>query len=208
MDLGPAIGRFADWAFGLRQEYAAQIANADQMLSVFAEFVPAEEGRHCHGGEVSNDEDPEVLVPEGTVEMWELLLKDEKGCADVKLEVSTADDGSQEGSSTLRAHSAVLRSASPVLNALLTAPMKEGATRVGVLDVWVLWWVVVGRSGHIRVDGVSLEAARLYTGCTGEVAPSMAELLGALDLAHRWQVPQIVSRAENELVQMVPWTQR
>ena len=28
-----------------------------------------------------------VLVPEGTVEMWEQLLADEKGCADVELEV-------------------------------------------------------------------------------------------------------------------------
>ena len=28
-----------------------------------------------------------VLVPEGTVEMWEQLLADEKACADVELEV-------------------------------------------------------------------------------------------------------------------------
>ena len=32
-------------------------------------------------------QDPVVLVPEGTVEMWEQLLADEKGCADVELEV-------------------------------------------------------------------------------------------------------------------------
>ncbi len=34
----------------------------------------------------------------------------------------------------------------------------------------------------------------------------MAVLLGALDLAHRWQVPYIVAMAENELVGMAPWT--
>jgi len=143
------------------------------MLSVFAEFVP--------------EEDPVVLVPEGTVEMWEQLLADEKGCADVELEVLAAC--AQESSGTLRAHGAVLRSASPVLNALLSAPMKEGST------------------GHIRVEGVGLEAAKLflrlmYTGSTSDT-PSMAVLLGALDLAHRWQVPYIVAMAENELVGMV-----
>ncbi|CAL1165692.1 unnamed protein product [Cladocopium goreaui] len=160
------------------KEYAAQIANADQMLSVFAEFVP--------------EEDPVVLVPEGTVEMWEQLLADES-CADVELEVSGVCADSTSGTSgtsgTLRAHGAVLRSASPVLNALLSAPMKEG------------------RSGHIRVEGVTLEAARLflrlmYTGNSPDT-PSMVVLLGALDLAHRWQVPHIVAMAENELVAMV-----
>lgn len=30
--------------YTILEEYAAQIANADQMLSVFAEFVPEEEG--------------------------------------------------------------------------------------------------------------------------------------------------------------------
>ena len=34
-----------------------------------------------------NHQDPVVLVPEGTVEMWEQLLADEKSCADVELEV-------------------------------------------------------------------------------------------------------------------------
>lgn len=35
----------------------------------------------------SFSQDPVVLVPEGTVEMWEQLLADEKSCADVELEV-------------------------------------------------------------------------------------------------------------------------
>ncbi|CAK8989706.1 unnamed protein product [Durusdinium trenchii] len=147
------------------KEYAAQIANADQMLSVFAEFVP--------------EEDPMVLVPEGTVEMWEQLLQDEKG--DVELEVM--DWG------TLKAHSSVLRTASPVLRALLSTPMKEGLC------------------GHIHVEGVSLDSAQLflrlmYTG-SPSMRPSMGVLLGALDLAHRWQVPHIVVMAENLLVEMV-----
>ena len=34
----------------------------------------------------NSEEDPVVLVPEGTVEMWEQLLADES-CADVELEV-------------------------------------------------------------------------------------------------------------------------
>ena len=44
-----------------------------------------------------------------------------------------------------------------------------------------------------------------YTGNSPDT-PSMVVLLGALDLAHRWQVPHIVAMAENELVGMATWT--
>jgi hypothetical protein len=50
--------------------------------------------------------------------------------------------GTSGTSGTLRAHGAVLRSASPVLNALLSAPMKEGSAR---------WHgrMCVGHVGHV-----------------------------------------------------------
>lgn len=89
------------------------------MLSVFAEFVPCEE--------------PTVLVPEATLELWEQLLHTAQG-ADLELLV--------EGEA-LRAHQAVLRSASPVVHALLSAPMKEQLSK------------------SIEVDG-TLEGTKLF----------------------------------------------
>lgn len=49
----------------------------------------------------------------------------------------------------------------------------------------------------------AIRAASRYTG-SPSMRPSMGVLLGALDLAHRWQVPHIVVMAENLLVEMVP----
>ncbi|CAJ1435220.1 unnamed protein product [Effrenium voratum] len=152
------------------KEYASQISNADQMLSVFAEFVPHEE--------------PVVNVPEAVVEMWERLCADEDS-ADVQLEVVEKETEPQ----TLRAHGSVLLTASPVLKALLLAPMKEGRTR------------------NIRVEGVTVESTKLflqlmYTGVT-ELEVRASVLLGVLDLAHRWQVPHLVHMAERSLVEMV-----
>ena len=60
----------------------------------------------------------------------------------VNSQVSAACADSGSGSGTLRAHGAVLRSASPVLNALLSAPMKEGTVGCGGM-----WWDVVGCGG-------------------------------------------------------------
>lgn len=146
----------------------------------------------------------------------------------IPCEVSAAC--AQESSGTLRAHGAVLRSASPVLNALLSAPMKEGAgqkcdsnwtiamkarglklkcwenrshlghlgsflcfcsfpgfvssdfvrfcpwswkqsfgifssRKIPFLNVFLPWfsaWNLAGSTGHIRVEGVGLEAAKLF----------------------------------------------
>jgi len=121
-----------------------------------------------------------VSVPEAVVEIWESALRDERR-TDVELHVS--------GAESLRAHSLVLASASVVLEASLASPMREGQT------------------GVIQVDGVSLDSLRLvlqliYSGTICD-EPGVATLLGALDLAHRWQVGHVVLMAERALANSV-----
>jgi len=157
--------------------YAAQIANVDKVLKIYAEYSAPES---------------QLVVPQATVGFWEEVLRD-KASADVDLEVPSSSSASREptpdSGGVVKAHSLILKAASPVLKALLASPMKEGAT------------------GHIRVEGVGLPSVRtllqlLYTGVL-EDEEDVNILLGVLDLAHRWQIPHVVRLAEGALVPLV-----
>lgn len=154
------------------KEYDAQIKNARKMLQVLAEFVPRWEGSH-------------VPIPEAVVDIWEAALHDESR-ADVELRVTGAC-GRHAG--TVRAHALVLTRASPVLEAALCSPMREGQT------------------GLVQVESTSVEAVRLllqlmYSGTIWE-DPEVSVLLGTLDCAHRWQVGHVVAMAERALATKV-----
>lgn len=166
-----------------QKQYTAQIANCEKMLKMFAGFVPKTEGN-------------KVSVPEAVVDMWEAILEDEAS-TDVRLiikgeggrEVATKGCEPHNGAGVLKAHRAVLRRASCVLDALLGSSMQEG------------------KSGVIHVDGVSFEAARqvlqlIYTGTICD-EPKAAVMLGVIDLAHRWQVAHVVDMAERALINLV-----
>lgn len=187
-------------------KYDAQIRNAQKMFLLMAEFVPQRRTGI-------------VPVPEAVVDTWEAVMND-GSCADVELHLPAADEQvalgasgsrlhasapcqvaqgaavgtgggcesvggscSSSGPCVVRAHSVVLRRASPVLEALLASPMREGQT------------------GVLRVEGASEQAVRLllqlvYTGTTTGEDPEVPELLGAMDLAHRWQITHIVDMLE------------
>lgn len=120
----------------------------------------------------------QVPVPEAVVDVWEAVLLDSRS-SDVELRTCGAG---AEGAA-VRAHSVVLRRSSAVLDALLASPMREG------------------QSGVLRVEGASEEAVRLllqliYTGTTTCEEIDTAELLGAMDLAHRWQIGHVVEMLE------------
>lgn len=148
------------------KEYKVQIATANKMLNVFTEFVPQHDA-------------PRVSLLEAVVETWETMLADER-TTDVELKVAGG---------TVRAHGAVLRAASRVLDAALSSPMCEGAT------------------GSIKVEGASMDSVKLllqliYTGSTS-IELSTPVLLGTLDLSHRWQIHHVVSMVERTLIGMI-----
>jgi len=147
-------------------KYDAQIRNAQKMFQLMAEFVPARRGSV-------------VAVPEAVADIWEGVLLDSR-CSDAELRISLPD-GKLGGA--IRAHSAVLRRASPVLDALFASPMREGQT------------------GVVRVEGATDEGVRLllqliYTGTITGEDPEVPELLIAMDLAHRWQIGHVVEMLE------------
>ena len=78
----------------------------------------------------------------------------------------------------ITAHDHILMAASPVLQAMLQSTMKEGQQKqISVAD----------SSG----TGVSLLLDMLYTSST-RTDPDFKTMLVALDLAHRWQVQDVV----------------
>ncbi|CAE7906910.1 bath-42 [Symbiodinium microadriaticum] len=88
------------------------------------------------------------------------------------------------------AHSLVLKAVSPVLKALLSSPMLEGAT--GVIQV-----------EGVGVASVHLLLQLLYTGTTPDADHDPSVLLGTLDLAHRWQAAHVVDIVEGALVKKI-----
>lgn len=160
------------------KQYSMQIKNCEKMLQVFSTFEP-----EAHAGK--------LWIAEEVVDLWEQvrgnLQEDGENFGDVKLEIVQPTGATV----MLRAHSVVLRAASRVLKGMLAAPMREGAT------------------GIIRVEGASAEAATLclhliYTGLiSGVDVPLPQTLLGAIDLAHRWQVDHVVAMLERGLAKTV-----
>jgi len=128
-----------------------------------------------------------VAVSEGVIETWENVMSDSES-ADVVIKVEATDDAD---SVDVRAHGPVLRGASPVRRAMLSATgMREGAHK------------------QIQVKDCSIQALRLllslvYTGmapsCMGDDPISASALLAALDLAHRWQVLHVVQMLASAL---------
>lgn len=124
-----------------------------------------------------------VPVHEGVVAMWEKFRSDESS-HDVRLVC--------EGQQELTAHAHVLSLSSPVLAAMLSAPLLEGTTRC------------------ITIDDSAPAAAQLfldllYTGSTlmDDKATMRAALLGALALAHRWNVQPVVDMTERALTREI-----
>jgi len=164
------------------KKYEAQIKNANHVLKLIAAHaVPSESSK--------------ISIHEAVVDTWESILVNQR-CCDVELQVaggsraSKAPGGAGDGG-TLKAHAAVLRAASRVLDATLASPMQEG------------------RTGVVRVEGASIDSVRLclhliYTGTTASAElPEPTVLLEALDIAHRWQIGHVVSMLEKQLVRLV-----
>lgn len=125
-----------------------------------------------------------VLVSERLLEMWEQVLADAE-TADVLIKVASkaevvAPAGGCAAVSEVRAHSAVLRAASPMLRAMLSTDMREGARSEIELDC--------------SSSTVQMFLALCYTGSLPEAeeVPSVATMLDALALGHRWQTQHVV----------------
>mmetsp|Transcript_51691 Transcript_51691/g.85738 ORF Transcript_51691/g.85738 Transcript_51691/m.85738 type:complete len:398 (-) Transcript_51691:124-1317(-) len=118
----------------------------------------------------------QLLVHESVVFLWEKFLLSSP-THDVVLQ---CEDGIQ-----VTAHAQLLSCASPVLSAMLSSNMLEGSQqRVQLPDC--------------PRAAASLFLELLYTGTTNaEVDSSVA--LSVLTLAHRWQIPSVVSMMERAL---------
>jgi len=122
-----------------------------------------------------------VLIHEPILDMWARVLAN-SGTSDVVISVQRNGDGVGRPSETgeVHAHRAVLCEASPVLGAMLAGSMREGAQQ------------------RITLDDCSLAATKmllslLYTGSIpGEDEPTVATMLDALMLGHRWQIQHVI----------------
>eukprot|EP00438_Fugacium_kawagutii_P029304 Skav208003 [mRNA] locus=scaffold1203:229453:230319:+ [translate_table: standard] len=122
---------------------------------------------------------PRPSVDDGIVEIWEKYLHD-TGSHDLTIE--TADG-------QVTAHSGMLQAASPVVQAMLASPMREGKSqRIQLKDT--------SRSA------VTLFLEALYT-CSSQGDPDYQTALSALDLAHRWQVEVVVAILADLLQSMI-----
>lgn len=141
---------------------------------------------------------PRVLVAEGVVEAWDNLLNSGEG-ADVTIacrgsggSAESAGGGESPGAAAARlsAHRFVLRSASHVLSAMLSPAFREGST------------------ARIEVDfepaAVRLLLSLIYTGEELHDADAPVDvMLGALELAHRWDVGHAVAALECALARAI-----
>eukprot|EP00438_Fugacium_kawagutii_P028080 Skav223929 [mRNA] locus=scaffold2593:425766:431664:+ [translate_table: standard] len=108
-------------------------------------------------------------VDEGIVEIWEKCLHD---AASHDLTIETADG-------QVTAHSCMLQAASPVVQAMLAAPMREGKSQQIQLK-------------DTSRSAVTLFLEALYT-CSLAGDLDYQTVLSGLDLAHRWQVEVVVA---------------
>eukprot|EP00931_Biecheleriopsis_adriatica_P073529 TRINITY_DN47791_c0_g1_i1.p1 TRINITY_DN47791_c0_g1~~TRINITY_DN47791_c0_g1_i1.p1 ORF type:complete len:357 (+),score=70.07 TRINITY_DN47791_c0_g1_i1:74-1144(+) len=116
-----------------------------------------------------------TTVNTSVVERWAAMLQDTKaGCVDIK-----AADG------TCTVHASMLMCASPVLKALLHTPMQEGLEKsIAVTDC--------------PLAAVNFLMELMYTGGSSEDVTAETALQ-TLELAHRWQVDDVVRMVENFL---------
>jgi len=132
-----------------------------------------------------------VLVPEPMLDTWAAVLAD-TSTADVVIRTCAPHgQGSvaHAGDRQVRAHSSVLRAASPVLNAMLSqSAMCEGTRKEIALE-------------DCSPDGVKVILALIYTSSLpgDDEEPSVETLMEALSLAHRWHVRHVVEMLEGML---------
>lgn len=118
-------------------------------------------------------------VDEGIIEIWEKFLH---ATASHDLTIETADG-------CVTAHAQMLQEASPVVQAMLGAPMREQKTQ------------------HIQLpdtnsSAVTLFLETLYT-CSAQGDPHYKTALAALDLAHRWQVEAVVAILADLMIEQI-----
>eukprot|EP00438_Fugacium_kawagutii_P018415 Skav227172 [mRNA] locus=scaffold1396:33604:34611:+ [translate_table: standard] len=122
---------------------------------------------------------PRASVDEGIVEIWEKFLLD---TVSHNLTIEAADG-------QVTAHSGMLQAASPVVQAMLASPMKEGQKQQIQLK-------------DTGCSAVTLFLEALYT-CSSHRDPDYQTALSALDLAHRWQVEAVVAILADLLQKMI-----
>ncbi|CAE8738238.1 unnamed protein product [Polarella glacialis] len=120
-----------------------------------------------------------VSMDSSVMHVWELMCND-KATHDVSFHTA---DGS------VSAHASILSKCSPVLAAMLSSDMTEGRKRlIEVKDA--------------PGAGVQLFLELMYTGSTGSEL-GLEAALSALDLAHMWQVHNVVRMLEQILHEML-----
>eukprot|EP00811_Abedinium_folium_P036207 NODE_8938_length_1458_cov_6.129226.p1 GENE.NODE_8938_length_1458_cov_6.129226~~NODE_8938_length_1458_cov_6.129226.p1 ORF type:complete len:379 (-),score=107.47 NODE_8938_length_1458_cov_6.129226:184-1320(-) len=144
------------------------VADWKEDLEAIDEAIEILSNASCQRSQRSN-----IPVAEGVIETWENVFADTES-ADIVIHVEV--DNQQ-----VRVHSAVLRCASPVLKAMFSAGMREGARKAFEVK-------------DCSTKALKLLLSLIYTGTTGagDEEPSVALMLTALDLAHRWQVLHVV----------------
>lgn len=158
-----AIKRKLDLWNPMYKKYSERI---DKLASVFA----------CGSVHLA---DNLMLVNKSIVQTWANALANDQ-FADVELQ---AQDGT-----SVWAHGVVLCSASEVLKATLSSPMREGQTQKV--------------PSNISQAALRHLVALIYTGCPDKEY-SISVHLEALDLAHRWQLDHVVEALETKLVKEV-----
>eukprot|EP00927_Polykrikos_kofoidii_P053985 TRINITY_DN48491_c0_g1_i1.p1 TRINITY_DN48491_c0_g1~~TRINITY_DN48491_c0_g1_i1.p1 ORF type:complete len:386 (-),score=41.42 TRINITY_DN48491_c0_g1_i1:207-1364(-) len=120
-----------------------------------------------------------VSVAESMLDIWASVMADTSE-SDVSIRVKSA--------ATLRAHSVVLRAASPVLSAMLSGTMREGSSRQITIEEY-------------SIEVVELLLSLIYTGSlpADSSDPKASLMLKALSLAHCWQVQHAVEMLANRL---------
>lgn len=157
------------------KEYKAQVTNARKLVEVFADFEPEQQT-------------PKILVPEASVDLWEAFWLSDR-FKDIELHVTDPASGSAQPV-VIRAHSPYLRTASRVLDAILSTPMTE--SKSGVIAV-----------RDVSVASVKLCLQLIYTGLFSDEENQASVLLGAVDIAHRWQVGHVVDSLEQALIRAI-----
>jgi len=147
-------------------DWRSDISRIDRILDVFSSTRPKEQM-----GAPST-----LQVHEAVIDMWERYLE-EDALKDLTLRCRKGHDvlGS------VSVHSSLLASASVVVKAMISGPMREGATRE--VDV------------ECRVVDMKLLLSLIYTGSAsaeGDDAVGVDVMLGCLDIAHRWDIRHVV----------------
>jgi len=163
----------------MEQNWTAEMDFLGTAAEILASYRPSSSSGSCT---------PRVSISEGVVETWERLLTD-TDAADVTVACRGPQCGADMPPTEVWAHSLVLRSASPVLKAMLSSGFREGASLRLELNC--------------DAAVVVLLLSLLYTGGTGglpgDETPAPGHMAGALELAHQWQAGHAVEMLTDAL---------